>query len=93
MATSSDTGEVIVYSLTTCGHCKSLRRHLDSLGVAYRVIYVDMLCGEERNRVRRRVRDLNPAFTFPTTVVGEVVVAGFNEAALSAAVSDLMNQR
>jgi glutaredoxin len=79
--------EVIVYSLTTSSHCKALRRYLDERGVAYRVIYVDMLCGEERNDVQRRLRRLNPAVTFPTTVVGEAVVAGFKEEALSSALA------
>ena len=87
MTATSDTPEVIVYSLTTCSHCKSLRRHLNDRGVPHRVIYVDMLCGEERNRVHRQLRDLNPAFTFPTTVVGETVLAGFDEKALAAALS------
>jgi glutaredoxin len=84
--------EVILYSLTTCGHCKTLRHYLDEREVAYRVIYVDMLFGEERNRVRRRLRRLNPAFTFPTIVVGEAVVAGFKEKAISSALSSLRRQ-
>jgi glutaredoxin len=84
--------EVILYSLTTCGHCKTLRHYLDDREVAYRVIYVDMLFGEERNRVRRRLRSLNPAFTFPTIVVGDAVVAGFKEEAISSALSDLIKQ-
>ena len=84
--------EVILYSLTTCSHCKTLRHYLDDREVAYRVIYVDMLFGEERNRVRRRLRRLNPAFTFPTIVVGEVVVAGFKEEAISSALSGLKKQ-
>jgi glutaredoxin len=85
--------EIVVYSLTTCSHCKALRRFLDTQGVTHRVIYVDMLFGEERNRIRRRVRHLNPAFTFPTTVVGEAVVTGFREEVLSSALDGLRIKR
>jgi glutaredoxin-like protein NrdH len=93
MTDTTSVPEVVLYSLTTCSHCKALRRYLDSRGVAYELIYVDMLFGEERNCVRRRLRHLNPAFTFPTTVVGEAVVAGFKEEVLASALSDLKKKR
>ncbi|MDJ0782669.1 MAG: glutaredoxin family protein [Desulfosarcinaceae bacterium] len=83
----NDPSEVRLYSLTTCSHCKALRRYLDVRQVTYRVTYVDMLCGEERNRVLRRLKQLNPAGTFPTMVVGETVVVGFKEAKISSALS------
>jgi glutaredoxin-like protein NrdH len=40
---------------------------------------VDLLSGDERQKVMDEVRKLNPECTFPTICIDDKVVIGFNE--------------
>lgn len=80
------TGKTIrVYSLSTCGHCKDTLAFLRRKGVEFSFIDIDLLEREERKRVLQDVREVNPECSFPTTVVGEQVVVGYNEEKLEEA--------
>jgi len=71
---------VKLYALSTCGWCKKTRQLLDTNGVEYDLVYVDLLEGDEREAVLAEVRKWNPRTSFPTVVVNESEsVAGFNE--------------
>ena len=75
-----DTGkEVTLFALFTCVWCRKTRRLLDSLGVAYRYVYVDMLEPAEKEKALEDMRRYNPDTTFPTLVVGDRVIRGFRE--------------
>lgn len=71
--------KVVLYSLSTCSHCNSTKRLLDSGTVPYTFTDVDLLSGEERQVVLERVRTLNPRCTFPTLVIGDTVIVGYRE--------------
>lgn len=70
---------VKLYALTTCGWCRKTKALLDSLGVEYTAVDVDVLSGDEREKVREEVRALNPAVSFPTMSIdaGKEVIIGF----------------
>lgn len=71
---------VKLYALSTCGWCKKTRQLLDTNGVEYDLVYVDLLEGDEREAVLAEVRKWNPRTSFPTVVVNESEsVAGFKE--------------
>jgi glutaredoxin-like protein NrdH len=72
--------KVKLYTLSTCSHCKSTKRFLDRCTVAYEFIDVDLLEGKERQLILEDVRKLNPRCTFPTIIIGDKVIVGFNEA-------------
>jgi len=75
-----DRGRVILYALSTCGWCARTKDLLAGLGVAFSYVYVDLLAGEERDRVVREVERWNPRLSFPTVVVdGAKVIVGFRE--------------
>jgi glutaredoxin len=48
-------------------------------GIEVEFTDVDLLSGEERQRVMDEVRKLNPECTFPTICIDDKVVVGFNE--------------
>jgi glutaredoxin len=73
-------GDVKLYALSTCGWCRMTRELLDSLGVEYDYIYVDLLEGPESDEVAAVVEKVNPSGSFPTIVLDKNnVIVGFKE--------------
>lgn len=71
---------LVLYALSTCGWCKKARAFLGDNDIAYRFVYVDLLEGNELEKVFSEVKRLNAQRTFPTLVIDdEDVVVGFNE--------------
>ena len=76
-------GEAVkIYTLSTCGHCKSAKKFLTDHGVAYTYKDVDLLSGEKRKETIEEVKKYNPACSFPTILIREKVIVGFNEPAI-----------
>jgi glutaredoxin len=75
----SQNGEVKIYTLSTCSHCKATKRFLDACGVEYSFKDVDLLQGAEREAILEDVRKYNPQCTFPTIIIGDKVIVGFRE--------------
>jgi glutaredoxin len=71
--------QVTLYSLQTCAHCRKAKNFLQHHQIAFRIIYMDLLIGAERNEEMRRLRRINPACSFPTIIVNQEVVVGFKE--------------
>ena len=71
--------KVKIYSLSTCSHCKSAKKFLDKCSVQYDFTDVDLLTGDERKAVVEEVKKLNEMCTFPTIIIGDKVIVGFNE--------------
>jgi len=70
---------VKIYSLSTCGHCKSTKKFLSDCTVMYDFVDVDLLEGEERKAILEDVKKFNPKCSFPTIIIGDVVIVGFKE--------------
>jgi glutaredoxin len=70
----ADRGKVVLFALSTCVWCRKTRKILDSLGVAYSYVYVDMLGGDDRDEAVSEMRRHNPAGGFPTVVIDDVTV-------------------
>ncbi len=71
--------KVILFALSTCGWCKRTKRFFEKHKVEAEVIDVDLLEGDEKTRVREEVAKYNPRRSYPTVVIDDVVVAGFDE--------------
>lgn len=67
---------VQVFSLSTCYHCRALQKLLKKYNVPFENLDVDLLEGEEREKIMQQIKVLNPAGNFPTTLIGDRVVAG-----------------
>ena len=70
---------VNLYTLSTCSHCKATKRFLDECRVKYDFTDVDLLEGEERAAILEDVRKLNPQCSFPTIIIGDKIIVGFQE--------------
>ncbi|HIH44716.1 MAG TPA: glutaredoxin family protein [Candidatus Methanoperedenaceae archaeon] len=68
-----------IYALSTCVHCKALKRFLNKNKVQYDYVDVDLLNGSEKDKVMKEVFRLTKSYRFPTIVVGDDVVVGFYE--------------
>jgi glutaredoxin-like protein NrdH len=65
---------VRLYALSTCPRCRRLKAFLEEHGVQYEDIEVDLLEGGEQWVASRELKRYNPAATYPTLVVEEVIV-------------------
>lgn len=64
-----DSGEIFLYTLSTCGWCSKMKRWLDEAGLAYSYVDVDLVPSGEKDGVMDDVRRWNPQCTFPTVIV------------------------
>ena len=71
--------DVKLYTLSTCSHCKSTKRLLAECTIAYDVVDVDLLEGEERKAILEDIKKINPRCSFPTLIIGEKVIVGYKE--------------
>jgi glutaredoxin-like protein NrdH len=70
---------VKLYTLSTCSHCKATKKLLSDCQVKYEFTDVDLLEGEERAAILDDVRRLNPRCSFPTIIIGDTVIVGYQE--------------
>ena len=68
-----------VYALSTCIHCKNCKAYLDERNQVYECVYVDQLTGDERKVTIEAIKKVNPTLSFPTVIIGETVVVGFDK--------------
>ena len=80
--------KVYLYALSTCGWCRKTKALLQELGVEYDFVDVDLSDGPERDRAREELATLNPRRSFPTLVIGDVVVVGFDAGKIKKALGD-----
>lgn len=73
---------VKMYTLSTCSHCKATKKLLSECAVKYEFTDVDVLTGEEKAAVIADVKKLNPQCSFPTIIIGDKVIVGFDEKAI-----------
>ena len=70
---------ILIYTLSTCVHCKSTKKLLDKCSMTYEFIDVDLLIGEAQKAVLEDVKKYNPECSFPTIIIGDKVIIGFRE--------------
>jgi glutaredoxin-like protein NrdH len=76
---------VKIYTLSTCPHCKAVKKFLDECSVKYDFTDVDLLAGQERRAILEDVRKVNVLCSFPTIIIGERVIVGYDERAIKEA--------
>ncbi len=81
---------VKVYSLSTCSHCKSVKKLMEDAHVEYEYVDVDLLKGDERKETLKVVRKYNSRCSFPTTIIGETVVVGYKAAKVKKALNEYL---
>ncbi|OPY85515.1 MAG: glutaredoxin 3 [Syntrophus sp. PtaU1.Bin208] len=71
--------KIKIYTLSTCSHCKAAKEFLNKCGASYDCIELDLLAGEERVDRLNEVIRYNPSISFPTILIGDEVIVGFQE--------------
>ncbi|MCD4715509.1 MAG: glutaredoxin family protein [Desulfobacterales bacterium] len=70
---------IMIYTLSTCGHCKATKKFLDECKIAFEFEDVDLLQGEERTAILEEIKKWNPSCSFPTIIIGDKVIVGYKE--------------
>ena len=71
--------KVKMYTLSTCSHCKATKKFLSDNGIKFDFVDVDLLQGDDRQRILEEVMQYNPNRSFPTIIIGDNVIIGFKE--------------
>jgi glutaredoxin-like protein NrdH len=69
--------KIKLFTLSTCSHCKATKKFLSDNKVPYEFTDVDLLDGAERKAAIEVVGKLNPRVSFPTILIGNDVIIGF----------------
>ena len=56
--------------------CKKTKALLDGKKIEYTHYFVNELEGEEKEKIKKEVKELNPANTYPTLKIGGRVIVG-----------------
>ena len=78
--------DILLFALSTCGWCRKTKNLLDELGVEYRYIDVDLLEGQDKKEVVAEVTRWNPSSSYPTMVINNKSIVGFQEEKIKQAV-------
>ncbi len=76
-----DDHDIKVFTISTCAWCKKVKKLLRSMDVEFRYVDIDLLEGEEKNKVREELEEYNPKRSCPTMIIdgGDEVIIGFKE--------------
>ncbi|MFA5321781.1 MAG: glutaredoxin family protein [Smithella sp.] len=71
--------KIKMYTLSTCSHCKATKKFLNDNGIHFDYVDVDLLQGDDRQKVLEEVMQYNPSRSFPTILIGDTIIIGFKE--------------
>lgn len=81
-------GDILLFALSTCGWCRKTKNLLNSLGVGYRYIDVDLLESEAKKEVMAELDRWNKGHSFPSIVIDDDrCIVGFQEEKIRQAVN------
>jgi glutaredoxin len=71
--------KIKLYALSTCSHCKALKKLLEEGRRPFDAVDVDLLQGGIRRETLEEVRRFNKRCSFPTILIGDHVIVGYRE--------------
>jgi glutaredoxin-like protein NrdH len=71
--------KVKMYTLSTCSHCKAVKKFLSDNGIPFEYDDVDLLQGSEKENILKEIIKYNPQRSFPTIIIGSKIIVGFRE--------------
>jgi glutaredoxin-like protein NrdH len=69
--------KIKLYSLSTCSHCRAIKKLLEDDARTFEFVDVDLLQGKERRVMLEEVRQLNRRCSFPTMLIDDTVIVGY----------------
>ena len=70
---------ILIYTLSTCMHCRQVKKFLDKNEIEYQNIEVDRFKGEERAGLIKKIKEINPKCSVPILIIEDKVVIGHDE--------------
>jgi glutaredoxin-like protein NrdH len=70
---------VKMFTLSTCSHCKAAKQFMRDNDIDITFTDVDLLKGTEQATVLEELKKYNPGFSFPTILIDQEVIIGFQE--------------
>ncbi len=70
---------VKIFTISTCIHCKALKRLLKEHGIAYDFEDVDLMPEEEREAFLAATRKYNEKNAYPIVIIGNKAIVGYQE--------------
>jgi glutaredoxin len=71
------TPPVTLYTISTCLHCRDLRKMLDRHNIAYDFTDVDLMEPEDLDAFLTNMKEYNEKKTFPIVIIGNKAIIGF----------------
>lgn len=71
--------KIKLYSLSTCSHCRAIKKMLEEGAWTFDFVDVDLLHGKERRDTLEEVRQLNKRCSFPTIRIDDRIIVGYRE--------------
>lgn len=75
----SDFGPIKLFTLSTCVWCKKMKALLKEMDVAYEYVDVDVVEGADREKVLDELKSFNPRCSFPSLIVNNTCIVGYQE--------------
>jgi glutaredoxin len=66
-----DRGDILLYSLSTCPKCKSVKTLLNEIGVEYQYIDVDLLEHDEKEKIKEAMIKWHERIPFPMMIIDD----------------------
>jgi glutaredoxin-like protein NrdH len=70
---------VRIFTISTCMHCRALKKMLDANAIPYEGIDVDLMPKGEREAFLAAIGPYNEKKTFPVVIIGNKAIVGFQE--------------
>lgn len=71
--------EVRIFTISTCMHCRALKKMLDAHAIPYEGTDVDLMPKDEREAFLAAIGPYNEKKTFPVVIIGSKAIVGFQE--------------
>ena len=85
--------EITVYALSTCMWCRKAKKLLDDKGVEYTCFHVNEMEGEEKEKIKKIIAELNPARSYPTIQIDGEVIVGYKPDKIKEAVNNCLQKK
>ena len=79
--------KVKIFTLSTCSHCKATKKFLADNNIEFDSVDVDLLTGKEREDIIEELIKFNSNRSFPTIIIGDRIIIGFQEKAIREALN------
>lgn len=68
---------VKIFTISTCFHCRSLKKMLDEHNIPYEFTDIDLMPDAERQAFLAAIEKYNEKKSFPVVIIGNKAIVGF----------------